>query len=322
MKSKKIMHLIVVIMVISFSAVILTGCQLAKETGSMNANGERLCGVFVTFDSEASKWKEQNIENVEFNINKKGEVVFKDGNGFSSTNSKIEGVVSKDGGPITFDGIKGYYMGEVQIEDEKGQKNSTSLAEQGFHDVKFAFNIMDEQEESNSEGTLSVGPDFRDIININPVYQREDGTYYTMIGQGMGFMISGESSGQIYSQTLDNSMTQTINGKTSLQKTSYKVNVAVADEAEQIFIKEMNQNDELIKTTEYLRDDLDKFIVDSKTKYVIVEELMNNVLEGNYVKRSIYGLQQNLYDSHVLHTCNFSGDNGVMGLKTVQFVYE
>ena len=127
-------------------------------------------------------------------------------------------------------------------------------------------------------------------------------------------------AGTAYSKSLDNSYSTTIDGKTTTKKECYKVHIISADEAEQIFIKEMNEEDELIKTTEYFIDSPEEFVVDDNTAYVIVEELMDNYFTGPYVKRSIYSLvQETSTDSTVSHNCHFSEENGIIGLKMVEF---
>lgn len=71
------------------------------------------------------------------------------------------------------------------------------------------------------------------------------------------------------------------------------------------------------------RDSPDQYVVDNKTKYVIVEEIMYNVLEGDYKKRSIYSLEnKNSNNISVNHSFNYPEENSIMGMKTIQFVYK
>jgi len=327
MKNRNRLCFLTAILVILLFTIPLTGCQLAQETSTINKNTEILCGVFVTIGSASTLMEERNLEennseDLDFSVNNNGEVTFDDEKWASLYNCKVEGVLSDNGASIQFSGIDGYYMGILQSKAANGDNQNTLMGDNGLHDTKFSVNSTDEGEERSCESTLSLNTEIREVIYVNPVYQRGDGTYYTIIGQQMGFMISYDSSGQVFSQTLDNAITRMDNGTTSFEKDSFKINVAIVDEAKQISIKEMSQNDELIKVTEYLRDDPEKFLVDRKTKYVIVEEVMYNDLKGNYVKRSIYSIEQKPIDNElVTHPCSFAEDNGVIGLKSIEFAY-
>jgi hypothetical protein len=166
--------------------------------------------------------------------------------------------------------------------------------------------------------TFFVGTEFQDSFYLNPIYQRGDGTYYTIIGQGMGIMGSGSNIGTVYSQTLDNTVTQTVDGKTKTEKDSFKINVEVVDSAEHIVIKEMNQKDELIKCTEYLPGDPEEFTVDANTQYIIVEDINDSDV---ITKRSIYSINKEILETErVSHDWNLINENNIITVKEINFV--
>lgn len=303
----------------------LIGCkqidfQLAKEDIEMNQNTKNLCGVFVTFGMPERPVTKQESEDVEFTVDSKGEIVF-DKDTLASLNTyEVDGTIV-DERTIKFGDIEGYYMGLLQLEDVNGEEMRTSMADSGFHDTTFHVNVTPDGNEDICESTISVGTDFHDSVFVNPVYQRGDGTYYTIIGQEMGFSFSGNSIGSVYSQKLDNTITRTENGTTVLDKITLKVNISVVEGVDQIFIKEMNQKDELIKITEYVYDDPEEFKVDSKTKYIIVEDIISSTSNDDKIKRSIYDLaQDDVENEWIIHPCNFMNEDNIISGRAIRFL--
>lgn len=321
-KNRRYLYLPDILLITLLFILPLSGCQLAKETGTAAADRDQLCGVFVTFGRPERPVNEASLSDINVKVNKKGELVIDDQDLKSAFENKVEGTPYDNGSTIRFDGLEGYYMGSLH-QDINGEDSIVNMADKGFHDMKYAVNKTDEGESRSCEGTLSVSTKFHKIVDVNPVYIRDDGTYYTIMGQSTGVSFSGSTSGSVYSQTLDNSFSSTVNGKTITDKDSYKVNVTVTDETKQVFIKEMNQYDELIKTTEYLRDDPEEFIVDSNTAYIIVEETLENSMTDPYVKRSVYSLDKDgMANDKVTHTCGYADADYVIGLKIISFTYE
>lgn len=312
---------LIILLTLGMSLVLqLTGCQLAKKDGALNRKTENLCGVFVTTGPRSTSLNEQALENMDFTASNNKAVTFDEEDWASLYMRTVEGAVSANSS-IKFEGADGYFMGLIQSKNKSDQTDSTFVTDSEFHDIKVHVNLTDKGEEKSYETTLSIGTGFHEIVYMNPVYQRRDGTYYTTIGQAMGSLISDQSLGNLYSSTLDNTIANTENSITHFDKITFKVNIAVVDEPKQIFIKEMNPNDELIKNTEYLLSFPEEFVVDRSTEYVIVEEVINRVPDGDYVKRSIYSLgQKDLANELICHLLNFPGENKILNSRSIQFV--
>lgn len=224
---------------------------------------------------------------------------------------------------VKFDGLEGYYMGMIKIKASNGEYCDTMVSDPGFYDVKYATNVTDTKEEQTCEATLYFSSRFRVDFYLLPVYLTDDGTYYTIPGSAQGASYEGLTSGGSCSQSIDSAITTSSDGNSKTKKNTFIVHEAIVDEAKKTVIKEMNQEDELIKTTEYLQSSPDEFVVDSETAYIIVEEVLNNASKGDYTKRSIYTLQpMDSKESPISHRSNFPGENGVIGQKTIQFIYE
>ncbi len=298
------------------STCILYGCQLAQEDDFTAHESERMCGIFVTIGLDTAKLYNEQQKNAQFKINSQGKLEVLNMNPASM---EIEGIMTGDG-HVKFGEYQGYYMGEGEVIDTNGKKQPTNFADPGFYDVKCAYNEKDNGKDISFEGTLAIKKNSMKIIHMNPVYQRGDGSLYTILGQNMGYSSSGNSSGMVLSQTFAN--TTTSSGSSRLVKkenTSFKVNIAMVDEATQIMIKEMNSKDELINATEYFPDSPEEYVVDPKAYYILVEERNHNKTDN--IKRYIYNLESiNLEEYYIGHTCHFPGDDAVIGVKNIHFV--
>jgi hypothetical protein len=320
MKNRKRFYRPAAILLISTFMFLLSGCQLAQETMYTEKGTDELCGVFVVLGYKNIIDCEDKLldNNTKVEMDSNGNLTFKQPN-FPYT---VEGKPSEDATTIYFDGLTGYYFGVHVDQDESGNDTNYISGDNGFRDVNIAVNDTDGERSSVNEATICIKSGFTDSVYVNPVYQRPDGSYYTTIGEG-GLGFSGITTGCIFTKTFDTALTNTANGIKTSEKTSYKVNINVVDEANQIFIKEMNQKDELIKTTEYFAGDPDKFVLDSNTEYVIVEEQMKDSAGKTYLKRSVESLGiKDLSNEAVSHNCNFADDSGVVGLKTIEFTKE
>ncbi len=310
-------------MVMMICSITLTGCQLAMPTINTNVTSDKLCGAFVTIGYYDLAINNEALNDIDVSFNSKGEAIFDEGAFSTLSENRIEGKITEDKSNVIFDGIQGYYMGILHQPIENGEYSNAIMCDPGLSDVKFAVNVTDNSENQTGEATLYVSTKFQEIFYLNPVYLTSDGSYYTILGRAQGASFSGDISGSVCSQTLDSEITQTNDGSSKTEQSSYKINVAVVDEVKKTTIKEMNQNDELLKTTEYMPDSPDEFTVDSKTAYVIVEELLSNSSKENYAKRNIYiPLPLDSTEATNQHSCNFPGENNVIAQKHIKFIYE
>ncbi len=297
------------------SVCCLSGCQLAVYDEVTAHKSERLCGIFVTIGLDTLKLQEEQLDNAQFKINSQGKLEMQT---MKPASMETEGTMSEDG-QVSFGEYTGYYMGEGKIIDDNGNSHLTNISDPGFYDVKCALNENEDGKDISYEGTLNISRKSDKIIHMNPVYQRGDGSIYTVLGQSMGYSTSN-SSGMVISQTLANETTSS--GSSSRKKkesTSFKVNIAIMDEASQMIIKEMDSKDKLIKTTEYYPDSPEEYVVDPNTYYILVEERNNNKTDN--VRRYVYNLESiELEDYYVGHTCHFQGEDYVIGVKRLHFV--
>lgn len=309
------LRIIIRLLLVMFLIIQFTGCQLAIEDATINNNSQKLCGLLLTIGSDWPSTMDSSFDNMDINIGKNGKITFYDKGFASINNQEVEGQLI-DNSTMLFDGVEGYFMGLIEIE-ENGIISHGLMADPEFHNGKISSNITDEGEEDSCEITFSVDNNFNQSIHLNPVYKRGDGTYYAVKGE-MGIMIPGDSVGLTHSNTFDETFITTIDGMNKKMKNSFKVNVETVEPSDKIIIKEMNQMDELVKSTEYSYDDPEEYKVNPNTNYIIVEEWENDSLD-NPINRSIYSMRNISNDERISHLWNIPGEKKIVIKKEIHF---
>lgn len=309
---KKQFYIIVAAMIL---IGMLSGCQLARVDYSLDQNSSSLCGVFVTIGLDKTKYYQDAMNRTEYEVNGNGELKLKKDVGKITLEGKIS-----DNGDIVFDQVKGYYLGR-----KGSQEDYYYSADPGFTELKCSTNATDDVEEKSCEATILMCSGNHEIIDIHPVYWRDDGSIYVVISESVGYLNTRDSSGAIYSQTLSNEITKTEKGVSKKIKDSFKVNIAITDEAKKLTIKEMNTKDELIKSTEYSQGQFipQEYIVDSDASYIIVEDLMTNPDRGEYIRLSIYNMEDSNQTEQAqiqMHLCSFPQKDGIIGTNNIVFI--
>ncbi len=321
MKNKRKLMIITTI-VILLCTILLTGCQLAIPTTNTAVPTDQLCGVFVTIGYRNLPVKEDALLNAAISIDKNGEISLDESVSQSLFETRFEGKINEEGNNVVFDGISGYYMGNLISTDANGQSYNTLMCDPALTNVNYAVNVTDTSEENKTEATLYVSKNFREAFYLNPVYLTGDGSYYTILGNSQGTSFRGEVS-TVCSQTIDSAITTKHGDSSKTVKNSYKVNVAVVETVTKTIIKEMNEEDELIKVTEYLPGSPEEFSVNRETSYVIVEEELDSSTKVSRVNRSVYvPLPKASTETTNQHRCNFSGESDVIAPKYVKFICE
>lgn len=306
---------LIILMLISTTV----GCQLAIDGDSTKKSGDILAGVFVTIGWPEQPVTEIKLDRDDYKIDSSGNISIINDNPFQA-NGIYEGVLSDEGNSIIFEGLDGYFMGFIDEKDEQGNTVSTGLCANGLHDVKHSVNVTDDGEINGGEATLYVSPYINEIIYVNPVYLREDGSYYTIIGNSTGLMASNDNAGNSFSQSIDSTIKRTVNGKANSITYKYQIHVVVNDVVDKILIKEINSYDEVLLTTPYTIESPDTFVLNENTDYVIVEEYFHNPTKGAYTRRTAYSFDSDkVKDDYITHMCNFAEENGVLGAKMIEF---
>lgn len=276
-RNRKTLILLLAVFLLSFS--VLSGCSLAKEDTPEDLNTDRLYGVLITKGQQVNTSipAGTTFNSVEELIN------------YDHT-KRITAVPAADGSCV-FEGVDGYLMALFRITQENGEAVEpyyNFYSDPAVLDVKLSIAATDTGDKNGIEGTFIVSRFSGEIYFLNPVYLKNDGTVYVNLGSTAGLSFSpGSSSGAVFSKALKEEYRTAIDGKTESSSVEFKVNFQTADGTATAVIKEMNADDEVLRSCE-LKPDETSYRILPDTAYVILEETTAG--KDAVLSRSIYSV--------------------------------
>ena len=264
------------------------GCQLAKPDAGADAaaHEDRLIGFFATqepldlFDFEAYFNDHANRflggGNVE--ISEEDSAAY--GGRLYAERSTGDGRSS-----FRFPGIEGSGMYVYTYEDEHGSVSASGgdgLISDGH---TFVGN------DSSVEGTLYVVPQEFISVYVNPVYQSADGSVYLTAGQGLSFGgETGQTQGQIVTQTLTERYTTTVDGETTERSFTATLHIAVLFAPERIIVQQMAASGAVLSRDEYAPDAMPESIAPAAEAAYLIVETHSTAPDGTpYAGRQLLG---------------------------------
>lgn len=208
-----------IVLALTLSACLLTGCRLAKEeVQAQNSTEDRLVGVFVT-EEYVDRGTPQLM------VDSGGEI------SFAENREGIEGtLIFDEHGPkdIVFDGIEGYGIFDIKVwEENPGSYTSYTISDAIFSDGSWAMDIREMTEINTAEVTVYVGPDGPRALYFNPVYQTAQGDVYMQPGTGLSWAESVE--GVSSTHTMSQEWKTSENGQEITWESSFIIHVICAD---------------------------------------------------------------------------------------------
>ncbi len=292
------------------SAVLLAGCQLAKEETVLQQERDKLIGVYMTteyvdtFDFE--RYFEDNIGD----IMNGGEVVIEDNEQNAYQNriyATIVEAVSVDevsGEKLTHQSYKfkdlegiGYYS-PVCYETEAGNAYVAIESDPGICDAKSHITSTDAGDMIELEGTIYICPDEEGLVGVycNPVYQCPDGSVYLVPGHGMSFSGSGE--GGSMSHKLEDKVTVNENGKEKNYVNTIEIKVETVYEPTKIQVLQMDASGNKLNSQEYEPGKLPEEIKPlADTEYFIIETHKPDATGENVVTRKMVGKEETFFQT-------------------------
>lgn len=249
---------------------LLCGCQLAVEDAD-KASEDRLAGVFVTteyldlFDAEA--YVNDNLRVVGGDISLQG-----------NTSDYYERIyatrmqVDEHRTDYEFSGLDGYgYYSLIEFGDTMLDNYHYSGVDEGISDPKTHYKVTDEGEGVEMDGTLYFPADGSEaVFYFNPVYQTPEGELYVTTGQG--FSTDSMVEGQVYSQTMEEVTTITLNGETESWSTSVTTNIVGVILPEKYVLVYMDAQNQILSSGEYAPGNLlPEMTIPGDTAYIILE---------------------------------------------------
>ncbi len=295
MKNKKWIALILGVC----AALSLTGCQLALENGDGEQRGDRLIGALVTTEY-LDLFDLEGYLNDHLNGFSGGEIKA-DGNSAdyqgrlyaTLTTRTVTDQQTRERAQLqefVFEDMDGaaYFAARIP-ETETEDSFISGGSDEAISDGHMGLFYGDEEDKITLEGTIYIVPDNSGkTYYINPVYQSGDGSVYATTGSGIslgGVMDEGEA----FSQTLDETITVTENGKSKSAVTSVTISVNAMLAPRQIVIAQMDGNGTRISRKEYAPGKLPETLaLDKEAAYIIVETQKQNRAGEQLVSRALY----------------------------------
>ena len=254
----------------SLMLTLLSGCQLAVEDAD-KASEDRLAGVFVTteyldlFDADA--YLDDNLRIVGGEIAVEGDASEYYGRIYATPMQ-----VDEHRTDYEFSGLNGYgYYSLIELEDTMLDNYHYSGVDEGISDPKTHYKVTDEGEGVEMDGTLYFPADGSEaVFYFNPVYQTPEGELYVTTGQG--FSTDSMVEGQVYSQTMEEVTTITLNGETESWSTSVTTNIVGVVLPEKYVLVNMDAQNQILSSGEYAPGNLlPEMTIPGDTAYIILE---------------------------------------------------
>ncbi len=256
----------------------LGGCQLAREdVGEESLTEDKFVGVYITFKPlhyfSAENPFDENNPDAEPRFYATAKQV--DVDGYKSTTFEFEGI---DGIPL--------FTAVVLGADESANYKTSIMGPEIMNPATAYFDT-----DITITGKIYVVEPTKVVLRMNPVYQTPDGKLYILPGD-TAFLVS---KGASWETTLFETTTVTENGEEIITKTSVELSAEVVSKPVKEIIKEMNGQDETIRTTEITPENIpDSIHLQPDCAYVIVETHSSGE-NGLEVTRTLVDLEAGYY---------------------------
>lgn len=285
--------------------IFLSGCSLAKKDASVSAAADRFCGVFVTIgdmpaDESPVEWKNGALSQPETKI--------------EGTYDKNKALNSTDN-PLSFGNLSGYGIVAMQ-EKFPGEDHWTNsvYADEEFSENHFSVAVNDQGEDHSISSVLYSPLNVDVIMQLNPIYQRSDGSFYLILRETDRISSSPQQEGESMSCSI--SETNTLrSGKEVAESQKISVTVAVQSVKPTVSasLLEYSQDNRLLQKTALPLSD-QTITLSSATAFIVVEETSD---DGSIHKRSVYNWSDAKESDDQLRHTLYPASNGTILHPTV-----
>jgi hypothetical protein len=282
----------------------LTGCQLALDHADGTVNEDRLAGIFLTtqyldlFDFEG--YINDNLKSLQgSNIVVEGNTEKYQGRLYAQLITKS--VKSEETGETFETGeyvfpVQGiaYFSATVPAQGDQASY-FTSVSDPAISDGHVDYKTEDKGDSITLTGTIYVSPqNISHTYYFNPVYQSADGSVYAVSGSGFTVNNEAYSEGGVYSQTLEATTSETVNGKVKTDSISVKLSISVMFTPEKITVIQMDEENAVLSQMAYAPDVMPESIpTEPETAYLIVETHKRGETGEIEISREIYSSDAN-----------------------------
>ncbi|WP_312093963.1 hypothetical protein [Aminipila sp.] len=336
--------------VLSFTAFILaallSGCSLANPELQDIKKGDQLVGVFVTLAEDLKDYEMQSGDTLYYQEKR---LVRADGSVRKLTDEEIEcfnngftvEAIKQQDGSYKFDEINGSYL----IYTGVTKKDNVYMEEQhseNIYDIKPAVSSNEWSEGNKTrwensitlEATMAVNAKEELQVRLNKVYQRSDGSIYTVVPNSPTLCIApvseqalnSGSHGLSISESYEDSVKGTgISDKVNKETRNFKINIAQMDYLESAIAVQMDKSHHQVQVTAVdLTKKKQSLRLNEKTAYIIIEEHYMDIQGNPYNKRTVYDNvaidEDDGEEDPVSHTFYRTKDTGRIELITLSFM--
>lgn len=296
------------------SALLLTGCQLALPEKESD-KGNRLVGVFITteyldlFDAES--YLNDNLAS--FN----GGEIKLDGDAEKYEGRLYADFSGKDYQEVRFGEVEGIPFFAAEILNDNSEPSNVTYSGDGLVESNIGVFYNDEEDKITLDGKVYIVPGINGQQHyFNPVYQSLDGKVFVQSGNGMS--VSGvQSQGSAMSHKLEETITVTENGKSKKKTAVINISVETMLPPQKIMLVQMDKNNNILKSDEYLPGKLPETIdTDANAAYIIAEAHKTDFDGKALTERELYTNE----DTGL--TTFYENGTGVMASQYTQLIWQ
>lgn len=281
-------------LLLTIICIMSTGCSLAaegtKEAGDVPVTEDQLVGMLITMDHFLESTEEAYIQMPLWNAQTSG---MEDPLHYASNQGKRLYAAVADREYPTQEGTytsKVYefpegtgiahmaFLVRENGEDESYWSGNTS---EEISDVKRHFITTDGVSSIELSGTIYVSTEASDLaLYLNPVYQTKDGEVYALGTYPMGYQaVSMGGTTETTTQEINASI-----GEIETSGSTVSLTIEVIDLPEKYLILEMSEDNQVLKTTEFVPEEMpERYVPQIGTAYLVLE-----AHSGEGVARTVY----------------------------------
>lgn len=303
MKTKIFGLIMAALLVAAFALGAAGRVKLCDENAQNSAGKDRLIGVFVTTGEQDCFDEGEFDDYLEDHLTELIEGKTPEPENYAAYQGRIYAklvdvpyVDEETGETLTFpeyvfEGVDGIRFFSAVFSDENGNSSRSVSADDRVSDVNQSIHATDEGESYEIEGTIYLTSTAEDYayVNLNPVYQTEDGAVYAVRGDCYA-MGSGDWSVRFAeSESFSSGDGQTTNGF------SVELHFSSIEPAREVVILQFDGGNELLDSKAFQPDALPESVTPLPgAQYLIVE---SRTTEG--VSREIYEKDDELFSVFV-----------------------
>ncbi len=240
----------------------LSGCSLARADAAETEEADRLIGALVTTEYLDLFDMESYLRDNADQLVDGGEVTLEGDSSYEGrlyatlttrTYTDEETGESWEDEAYVFDTVTGWAFLSPALTDNDGERIGYAFSgDDVFSDSHTDISSTDDGDSLSMEATLYMVAGGEERTHyVNPVYQSSTGEVYAVSGDGFTTGASGATEGEIWSVTLDETSTITLDGQSQTEQVSVTIHLAWLYPPQEIVLLQMDADSNVLLRTAY-----------------------------------------------------------------------